>query len=95
MLSYSQLPAEADDEAKPLCAGRDCSHEVTVLAAAAPQDRLGLWTLSVLLLFLINTVVLTSAAVTFITLHQDLETRLEAIDTRALPRPDPLYGLMP
>ncbi|KAI0763051.1 hypothetical protein BD413DRAFT_584498 [Trametes elegans] len=41
-----------------------------------------------------NVIALALAAHTLRALYRELETRLEAVDTRALPRPDPLYGLM-
>ena len=41
-----------------------------------------------------NVIVLALTAHTLRALYRELETRLEAVDTRALPHPDPLYGLM-
>ncbi|CDO70560.1 hypothetical protein BN946_scf184579.g16 [Trametes cinnabarina] len=56
-----------------------------------------LWTLAVLLVLYANIVFLIAAAWTAQDLLRDLAARLEATTathTRALPRPDPLYGLM-
>ncbi|KAH9899218.1 hypothetical protein C8Q73DRAFT_663003 [Cubamyces lactineus] len=56
----------------------------------------GRWIACVAILLVANTLVLAFAAATLRTLVSDLTLRLEAaaLDTRSLPRPDTLFGLM-
>ena len=53
----------------------------------------GRWAPCVAILLVANILVLAFAAATLRTLVSDLALRLEAVDTRALPRPDTLFGL--
>ncbi|KAL7277246.1 hypothetical protein ACG7TL_009099 [Trametes sanguinea] len=95
MSSYTLLPHTEFDEkrdALPHTSSRTSDDGGSKSPAAGVFAHC--WAATVALLFFTNVLTLCVAAWEMKSLIHDLAARLEAVDTRDLPRPDPLYGLM-
>ncbi|KAI0325172.1 hypothetical protein GY45DRAFT_1374955 [Cubamyces sp. BRFM 1775] len=93
---YVPLPQEVLGKAKEQHTfTSDDTAETRAIDTIYPMDTLsGRWAACVVVLLVVNALVLALAATTLRRFIRDLALRLEAVDTRDLPRPDTLFGLM-